>query len=364
MFGWYERTATEGLAGAGAAFIEPVGAWGVHRYDEVERILTTPSVFSSDELRYSAQPVPHQENPVLSSLLATDPPRHHELRRIVSQAFTPRTVEGLRASVEKSVHTRLADAPFELISTLAHPLPLETIASLLGVEAQAEFIRWTDAITTFLGTFAADPARQKAFDDALAELDDYFRDVLASRRARPGEDVISTLVASGLGDDDLVNFCALLLLNGHETTKTLLVHTVLCLAAFPDARESPGLIDEVLRFLPPVGGTDRFTTTATEIDGHAVDAGTRVIVMMLSANRDPRVFEEPHRFLPGRTPNKHLSFGRGVHFCLGAHLARLQAGLAVRALLDRFPGEWGVTGLALDRTPVGIDITALTLDVR
>ncbi|MET9344727.1 cytochrome P450 [Nonomuraea sp. NPDC003804] len=144
---------------------------------------------------------------------------------------------------------------------------------------------------------------------------------------------------------------------------------MLCLAAHPDAlarlRADPGLvpdaIEEVLRFLPPIGGADRFTTGPAGIAGHAIGTGQRVIAMVLSANRDPRVFAEPEEFRPDRTPNEHLSFGHGVHFCLGAHLARYELAVAVHALLRRFPGPWSVGRIATERTPVGIELLDLAL---
>lgn len=378
IFDWYRGTARDGLAGDGVHFLEPLGAWVVHGYAEVNQLLSDHAVFSSDERRYSAQSVPHHDNPLLGSLSAIDPPRHHLLRRLVSRAFTPRAIRALLPSITETVRTQLTDVDGQLdvIDQLGYPLPVRTIAALLGVEAQrqADFVRWTEAITSFAGSFTQDPVRRAAFRTAHAELAKYFRELFAERRARPQHGVIDTLLAaepdgSRLSDEELLNFCTLLLINGHETTKTLLVNIVLCLAAAPDAlaelRADPGLvpvaIEEVLRFLPPVGGTDRFTTGPSRIAGHAIGTGQRVIAMMLSANRDPRVFAEPEKFRPGRTPNPHLSFGHGVHFCLGAHLARHEVVIAVRALLHQFSGGWSVGRIETERTPVGIDVLDLVL---
>lgn len=370
---WHRETARAGLAGDGVRYLEPLGAWVIHGYAEVNQVLTEHRLFSSDELRHSARPVPHRDNPVLGSLVAIDPPRHHLLRRLVSQAFTPRAIQALLPAITDTVHTRLSDVDGELdvIGRLGYPVPVRTISALLGVEPSRlpDFVRWTEAITSFAGRFTEDPARQAAFRAARTELAEYFREVFATRRARPGDDVVSTLLAAGLTEDELLSFCTLLLINGHETTKTLLVNTVLCLSAHPAAlaglRADPALvpaaIEEVLRFLPPTGGTDRFTTGPTRIAGHAVDAGQRVVAMMLSANRDPRVFTDPDEFRPARTPNDHLSFGHGVHFCLGAHLARHEVAIALRALLVRLPGPWSVSRLETTRTPVGIDVHDLAL---
>ncbi|TDD75371.1 cytochrome P450 [Actinomadura darangshiensis] len=378
IFDWHRETAREGLAGDGVRFLEGPGAWAVHGHAEVQQVLTDHQVFSSDELRYSARPVPHRDNPVLGSLAAIDPPRHHLLRKLVSRAFTPRATQTLLPSITDTVRAQLAgvDGELDVIGRLGHPLPVRTISALLGVEPvrQPDFVRWTEAITSFAGSFTQDPARRAAFRTARAELSAYFREVFADRRDRPRDDIISVLLAaepdgSRLTDDELLNFCALLLINGHETTRTLLVNTVLCLTAHPDAlaelRANPDLvptaIEEVLRFLPPIGGTDRFTTGPAGIAGHAIDPGQRVIAMILAANRDPRVFADPDRFRPDRAPGEHLSFGRGVHFCLGAHLARHQVAIAVRALLHRRPGPWSVGRIDTARTPVGIDVLDLAL---
>lgn len=263
-----------------------------------------------------------------------------------------------------------------MIDRLGHPLPVHTIATLLGVEParQPDFVRWTEAITSFAGAFTQDPARRAAFETARTELTDYFQEAFAARRARPRDDIISVLLAAEpdgtrLTEDELLNFCTLLLINGHQTTRTLLVNTVLCLSAHPDAPAAlradpallPGAIEEVLRFLPPTGGTDRFTTVPANIAGHAIEAGSRVIIMILSANRDPRMFTEPNRFRPDRAPGHHLSFGHGVHFCLGAHLARHQVAIATGLLLHRLPGPWSVSRIETARTPVGIDVLDLAL---
>ena len=167
-----------------------------------------------------------------------------------------------------------------------------------------------------------------------------FRELFEARRAAPRDDVLSTLVAAGgLADDELVDFCALLLINGHETTKTLLVNALLCLDRYPWLRAAPveGVVEEVLRFLPPSGGTDRFTTTATTIGGHAIGPGERVVAMVVSANRDPAVFAEPDRLDVRRDPNPHISFGLGRHTCLGQSQARSELQNAFDILLERFP---------------------------
>ncbi|WP_086853941.1 cytochrome P450 [Amycolatopsis kentuckyensis] len=338
-------------------FAEPFGGWVATRYADVGRVLTDHAVFSSDELRYSTQPIPHRSNPLLRSLQATDPPRHHALRRIVSQVFTPRAVSALEPWITAKVHALLASAgpTFDLIGDVAHPLAVHTIAGLLGVPPARwpDFVRWTEAITSFFGTFTSDEARRTAFRQAVGELGACFREELD----RP-TGIIATLTASGLTEDELINFCTLLLVNGHETTKTLLVNAVLCLARQPKPADVRLAVEEVLRYLPPTGGTDRFVTRPTTLGGAELRPGHRVVAMITAANCDPEVFADPHTFDPNRTPNPHLSFGRGIHFCMGAHLARMEVRIALTALLDH---PWRITDLDTHRTPVGIDVLKATL---
>jgi cytochrome P450 len=302
------------------------------------------------------------------------------LRRIVGRAFAPRSVDAVEPRIAAAAHELLdrAQGELDVIDELAYPLPITTIAALLGVAAQrwADFVRWAEAITSFAGTFTADPARRAAFATALDELGTYFREVIERHRRTPTDDIIGALVAAepdgtALTTDELIDFCALLLINGHETTKTLIVNAVLCLQRDPallarlraDPALLPATIEEVMRFLPPFGGTDRFTTTATSIAGHDVAAGARVVPIIVSANRDPRVFDRPHHFVPDRDPNPHLSLGHGVHFCLGAHLARREARIVLEAMLARLPGEWALPDerFTTETTPVGIDVTGLAL---
>ncbi|MEU0877382.1 cytochrome P450 [Lentzea sp. NPDC005914] len=322
----------------------PFGAWVATRYSDVDRVLTDHEVFSSDELRYSTQPIPHRDNPLLRSLLATDPPRHHALRRVVSRLFTPRALASLEPLLEARVKALVTGSELDLAREVAYPLTLQTIADLLGLPVSPDFVRWTEAITSFFGTFAAVDTE---FRLALKEMRAFFHD------ERP-----QAIDSAGLTEDELVDFCTLLLINGHETTKTLLVNAMLCLVSQPKPADLPLAVEEVLRYLPPTGGTDRFVTRPAVLDGVELQPGQRVVAMISAANRDPSVFADPHTFDPKRTVNPHLSFGHGIHFCLGAHLARMEARIALEALLET---PWQITGLETRRTPVGIDVLELKL---
>ncbi|MET9633234.1 cytochrome P450 [Lentzea sp. NPDC006480] len=312
------------------------GAWLVTRYSEVDRVLTDHSTFSSDELRHSTQPIPHRDNPLLRSLLATDPPEHHALRRKVGRLFTPRAVAALEPEIRARAEALITGSNLDLVREVAYPLTLHTIAGLLGVPVSPDFVRWTEAITSFFGTFAADDTE---FRLALTELSAFFQ-------------------AQGIADDELVNLCTLLLINGHETTKTLLVNAMLCLVSQPLPADLPLAVEEVLRYLPPTGGTDRFVTRPTTLGGVELQPGQRVVAMISAANRDPEVFTDPDAFDAGRTVNPHLSFGHGIHFCPGAHLARLQVRIALSVLLEK---QWRIADLETRRTPVGIDVLELKL---
>ncbi|WP_186762727.1 cytochrome P450 [Lentzea tibetensis] len=337
IFEWHERTAREGLR-------DPVrrehGAWFVHRYADARRVLTDHDTFSSDELRYNPQ-APHAANPVLRSLIATDPPRHAALRAVVAQQFTKRVLDRTRERIGHDA-AQLANELHEgadFIETFARPLPTRTICHLLGIEPDPRFARWTDAVTTFIGTRATHDTQR-----TFAEIADYFR---TWRRTSD-----TPLARSDLTDQEVADFCTLLLTNGTETTTTLLASAVLVRDRFPGA---PDDVEELLRLLPPAGGTDRFATRDTTIGRHRIRRGDRVVAMVVSANRDPDVFADPHVHRPGRNPNPHLGFGRGTHFCLGAHLTRAQVAVA----LAQLPRTWRPLDLKVDGTPVGPQIAAL-----
>ncbi len=253
------------------------------------------------------------------------------------------------ASLEPLITARaealVTGSRLDLVREVAYPLTLHTIAGLLGVPVSPDFVWWTEAITSFFGTFAADDTE---FRLALKEMRAFFL------RERP-----AAFDSAGLTDDELVSFCTLLLINGHETTKTLLVNAMLCLVSRPRPADLPPAVEEVLRYLPPTGGTDRFVTRPVTLGGAELQPGQRVVAMISAANRDPSVFADPHTFDPGRTVNPHLSFGHGIHFCLGAHLARMEVRIALAALLAR---PWRIADLETRRTPVGIDVLELTIE--
>jgi cytochrome P450 len=331
--------------------------WHVLGHPETSAVLSTPAVFSSDLTALQ----PEQDDLALfqrGNFVRMDPPQHRKLRTLVSQAFTPKVVAGLEPRIAE-LTTRLLDRAgerFDLIDALAYPLPVIVIAELLGIPTsdQGLFRRWADVL---LGQeIDPDQAVAEASGQAVAavaptmrEMNAYFLDHIRSRRTHPGSDLTSRLVAAEvdgerLADEEIVGFVGLLLIAGHITTTATLGNSVVCFEDNPDAaaevRADPALlpaaIEEVLRVRTPFPRLGRITTADAEVGGVSIPAGQIVLPWLTAANRDERVFAEPHRFDILRRPNPHLTFGHGIHFCLGAPLARLEARVALGLLLQRY----------------------------
>jgi cytochrome P450 len=288
-------------------------------------------------------------------MLSADPPDHTRLRRIVSKAFTPRAVENMRPRIAAIVDGLLDDVEAnggaELVEALAFPLPVTVISELLGVPASDhELLRsWTaDAVK------ALDPSDDMSVffpaAEAIRAMRDYFDRLVTDRRRSPQDDLLSALiVAEDEGDrlthDELLDTTILLFGAGHETTVNLISGGVLNLLRHPDElrrlRETPALItsavEELLRFGPPVQLVARIATTDVELAGERIEQGTQFVPLIAAANRDPEAFAEPDRLDIGRVDNRHVSFGGGIHLCLGAPLARIEGQEAIGRLVRRFP---------------------------
>jgi len=286
------------------------------------------------------------------SFLQLDPPDHTRLRGLVSKAFTARRVQKLRPRVEELVAALVADGvargSMDVISDLAYPLPVTVISELLGVppEDHERFRGWSDALARGLDPdFLLPPeflAQQKA---AREEFRAYFAELAARRRVEPADDLLSALVrlqAEGaeFSDAELLSTCALLLVAGHETTVNLIGNGTLALLRHPDQlawlRDDPSrmatAVEELLRYDPPVQLTGRMALEDAEVCGQHVRAGEPVLLLLAAANRDPAVFPDPDRLDLARGSARHLAFGLGIHFCLGAPLARLEGEAALREL--------------------------------
>jgi cytochrome P450 len=293
------------------------------------------------------------------SLLRLNPPDHTRLRRLVSRAFTPARVRELAPRIEALTAALLGaafDGPggrFDLISGLALPLPVAVISELLGIpEAdRPRLVAWSDALARALDPGFLIPEEHRARQrEARLEFAAYLRGLLPSRRRSPGDDLISALLGAGdadgaLTEEELLGLCMLLLIAGHETTRSLIGSAVLALLRNPaelavlaaDDSRVEQAVEEVLRYDPPVQLLGRFALRPTSVAGHAIDAGSFVLMFLGAANRDPELCPDPDRFSVGRGMRRHLAFGHGIHFCLGAPLARLEATIALRQLLPLLP---------------------------
>ncbi|MGA4838478.1 cytochrome P450 [Streptomyces sp. G45] len=337
---------------------EALGLWNVYGHPEAVEVFADPAAFSSDIGRYFTPDVPKEETEGL--LTQMDPPEHRALRQVVSRAFTPKLVAGLAPRIAAFTHDLLDQAEgrgtLEFVEDLAYPLPVTVIAELLGVpsEDRAMFREWSDQILARTQLPAAggdaDSAEVESALDLARRMTEYFDGHAEERRRHPREDLLTKLVQAEVDGERLSprvlgNFAQLLFIAGHITTTILLGNTVLCLDAHPewwqrlrrDRTAVPGVIEESLRLLTPFEVFYRATTRDVDLGGHRVPEGRVVALYTGAANRDERVFADPDVFRPERDPNPHLAFGRGIHFCLGAPLARLEARIALEVLLDRFP---------------------------
>jgi cytochrome P450 len=326
----------------------PFDAWAVFDYAGVKSALADPAIFSSEV------------NAPRTWFLFQDPPRHTKQRGLISRAFTPRMVAGLEPSI-RAISRRLIDAvidrgEMDLAADLAVPLPMIVVAEMIGIPADEwpRFTRWVDGILGLSHTRSGEQAKavaMAAFHAVSAEMSEYLSSMIESRRMAPRDDLLTRLVeaeAEGerLAPHEILGFFQLLILAGQETTTNLLNNAVLCLTEHPDQLARiradlgllPGAIEEVLRYRPPFLWLMRTPTRDVELRGQVVPAGALVLLMVGSANRDPARFPEPERFDITRDPNPHLSFGHGIHFCLGAALARLEAKIALPDLLSRLKG--------------------------
>jgi cytochrome P450 len=326
------------------------GSWHVLRYDDVQRVLSEHATFSS---RMGGDNPSGSGQLFAASLITTDPPRHRQLRSLVTQAFTPKAVDALAPRIAELTDELLegiaARGSADLIKELAYPLPVIVISELMGIPAEdrERFKQWSDVIVSQTQSGPAGDG-----DDATAaEMIGYFLALIDQRRSRPGEDLISTLLAAEIDGQkltvpELLGFCSLLLVAGNETTTNLIGNAVFCLAESPGTLERvleepdllPQTLEEVLRFRSPVQSMYRVSVAETFLGDQRIPAGAPIVAWIGSANRDEQQFQRPAEFDVDRSPNRHLAFGHGVHFCLGAPLARLEARIALEALLARLPG--------------------------
>jgi cytochrome P450 len=381
--------------------------WCVSRYEDVQAVLRADDVFSSRAMFTMVMNGGHEGNPPLTlgfvrfavglflgtflnpftfasarNLIAEDGARHSELRSLVNRGFTPRRIaewEKRAREIVDAALARIAGARrFDVIDSLAVPLPVTIIAEMLGVEPErrADFKRWSDSIiyhTT--GSGRLDPFSDE-FRRTMVELINYSQKMARRRRAEPAEDLLSVIVAEqdgavGLTDREVFQFVALLLVAGNETTTNLIGNAVHALLRHPEAcarvAADPGLVpaavEETLRWDAPIQMVFRTATRDATVAGVRIPRGDRVAVLLGSANRDERRFPDPDRFDLDRDTGGIVSFGFGKHFCLGASLARLEARVALEALAPRLPqlrltGERELLDSFLVRGPKQLELEA------
>jgi pimeloyl-[acyl-carrier protein] synthase len=338
----------------------PLGIWVVTRYDDAVMVLRDPrfgreGMAEMMESRLGATPGrPGYTN----SMLFRDPPDHTRLRSLVNRAFTPRIVEGMRGHIQQIVDDLVDQVQgarsMDVIADLAYPLPVTVISEMLGVPAADRdvFRQWSSDVARSL-----DAAILPVGSDVIARgqvarmaLGDYFRSLIARRRKSPQTGLLSDLIAAEeqgdkLSEEELLATCVLLLIAGHETTVNLIGNGLLALLQHPGElralRDNPALIvtavEELLRYDGPVQRTGRRALTDVEIGGTPISKGSIVAAIIGAANRDPAHFPDPERLDVARRENRHIAFGFGIHFCLGAPLARVEGQIAIGTLLRRLP---------------------------
>ncbi|MGW6456764.1 cytochrome P450 [Streptomyces sp. NPDC055078] len=343
---------------------EESGTWQVFGYDDALTVLSDPAAFSNERLR---RLMPAKDL-VKGNLGLMDPPQHRLHHELIGQAFSRRAVAGLASGIT-AVADRLLDVAVEsgesdVVSEIAGPLALTVIADLIGFPLADRPVlkRCADAQTGLDAGNPIDGDFVRAREESLAELLDYLRGHILRRRSAPQDDLTSRLALAQtqgrvLPDDVIADFLVTLLMGGILTTRGMMGNTVVSLHEHPgmlpalaaDPALVPAAVEEVLRFRPSALGTLRVSTREVVLGGHSIPADQLIMIAILSANRDPRRFPGPGRFDLRRSPNRHLTFSHGIHFCLGAQLARLEIQILLRRLVERCR-EVGITDLSWLRT--------------
>ena len=320
--------------------------WILTRYEDIDMVLRDHRRFGNLGRDFGYLPY--------ISMLDLDPPEHTKVRGLVAHGFTLRAVNSLEPRIAKMVDELLDEVAgkprFDLIQDIAFPLPITVIAELLGVppEDRDQFREWSEVVALDVDPLL-DSKQIRDVQRTVEELFDYLEKIAEDRRRRPRDDLVTALVnaeedGERLSREDLLINIVLVLVAGNETTRNLIGNGTLALLRNPDQLERlrddssllDSAIDEMLRYDSPVQLDSRIARESVEIGGKRIEPGQRVLCALGAANHDPEVFPDPERFDVGRSPRNHLSFGRGIHYCLGAPLAKLEARIAFAGLLSRF----------------------------
>jgi cytochrome P450 len=328
----------------------PFSMWMVFDHEGVKRVISEHEVFSSR--------VPAPDN----WFIFFDPPQHTKLRGLISRAFTPKSIVNLEPHIRQLSRELLegvgARAEIDLVADYAVPLPMKVIAGMIGIPSAdwAHFKRWSDAILKLSYTMRGMEQDAEAataltgFREVTAEMNEYLGEMIAQRRAKPADDLLTRLVEAEVDGErltqhEILGFFQLLVVGGQETTTNLITNTMLCLFDNPEQfarlKREPGLlpstIEETLRYRSPFQWLMRTPREPIELHGETLKPGELILAMIGSANRDPKQFADADRFDIARNPNPHVAFGHGIHSCLGAALSRMEAKIAIADLLERFP---------------------------
>jgi len=337
--------------------VDPHGFWAVSRYEDILKVFKDPELFSSSEMKISTQPPwLGRRNPVSEAMNLAAPPQHARLRGLVSRAFTQSMVARMEPFA-RDVASRLVDMLFQhekvdFLSEFALSMPASLMALLLGVDPslQKQFKRWSDDISGAVVVPPDDLVRQAQVRKTMDDVEAYILGLIEQRRTRPGmDDLVTDLLqvqenGEGLTDAEVVSFIVLLLVAGLETTTYLLSHLALILAKNPEwferLRSNDVLInpfiEEVLRYEPPNHAQMRIVTRETTLGGVTLPAGSTLLLLLASGLRDEKHFPDADQFNPERGIQANLAFGHGIHFCLGAPLARMESRVALDTILASF----------------------------
>lgn len=350
------------------AFDEEAGLWGVYRHADVTAVLSDHDCFPTSTIEIGDPPPEWRR---LFSLNAFDPPRHTQLRNLAMRAFTASAVarlqERITAIVNGLIDAVISRGELDLVADFAGPLPTVVIAEMLGVpsEDQLQFRIWSDEVGVRANELVLDPENGvRRLSEALVPMEDYVRQRVAERRKNPTDDLVSSLIAAEidgekLDEPDLVAFCTLLLIAGNISTTHMIGNAIRALLKHPDQKERflaypeqmPGAIEELLRYDSPVLAAPRWIRYDRELGGQQLKRGQRIILWLGAANHDPEAFPDPERLDLTRKATRQTSFGHGAHYCLGAPLARLEARIALPALLRRLPELRMADGVELEPVP-------------
>ena len=361
-----------------------LGGWVLTRYDDVKTAISDRR-FSADRMRPFFAQLPIHEQVAYSTLRDSishwavfhDPPEHSRLRGLMNKAFTARAIERLepriRVLIDRLLDRVVDQGEMDLIADLAYPLPASVILDMLGLPCDdLDRIKvWSDELALFVGSSVNTPDKYQRATDSITAMNDYFRKAIQRRRRNPGDDLLTALLGAQeqgelLSDDEVLATCVLLVFAGHETTTNLIGNGILALLRHPEEllrlRADPRLmslaVEELLRFDGPAAAVVRIATDEIPLHGQTILPGERVFAMLNAANRDPRQFQNPETLDIGRQENRHLAFGQGIHFCIGAPLARMEARLAITAILQR------CSNISLSSTPLNWSSSLVLRGVR